>query len=372
MKHLIVCCDGTWQTLRQPEPTNIAKIAMHLTNVNTRDRAPQVVYYDSGVGAAFEADDANPFDGIGDAVKKLLGGAIGDGLEEKIFDAYRFLAFNYVEGDRIYIFGFSRGAFTARSLCGLIYNSGLVSRDKVHLIDDAYQLYRADDVKPWSEKSVAFRAANGARRAIDFLGCFDTVGMNGMPNLFDRLPLDRFFNREHGFHDCKLNHTIKYARHACALDENRKLFPVTLMQASDKAGPEQVDEMWFPGHHGGIGGGEAEGRPFADAALLWMIQGAERAGLTFRDAVFEQAEPDPLAEMIRPEGMRRAGERTRQLPKPYERLQLHQGVRARYYDRAKWRPDALKPLFKILDEGEKDWRQATQSPDLREEDTDGA
>jgi uncharacterized protein (DUF2235 family) len=122
MKRLIVCCDGTWQSARQENLTNIAKIAMHAAHEDDSG-VRQIVYYDSGVGATFDADDDNLLNEIGDWLDKKLGGAIGDGLEEKIFDAYRFLAFNYSPGDEIFIFGFSRGAYTARSLCGLIYAS---------------------------------------------------------------------------------------------------------------------------------------------------------------------------------------------------------------------------------------------------------
>jgi uncharacterized protein (DUF2235 family) len=365
MKHLIVCCDGTWQTLRQKTPTNVAKLAMYLTGTNSNDGHPQIVYYDSGVGAAFDADDDNFLNGIGDQITKMVGGAIGDGLEEKIFDAYRFLACNYQPGDRVYVFGFSRGAFTARSLCGLIYASGLVRRDRLDWIDEAYEMYRSETVHPNDKEARDFRDSHGPRHPVDFLGCFDTVGMNGIPNLFDNLPFDRFFNRSHGFHDCKINHTVKRARHACALDEDRKLFPLTLMQPSDKAPDDQVVEMWFPGYHGGVGGGEREARPFSDSSLLWMVREAEAAGLTFNPALFEIAEPDPDAGMVVPTGLRKLGDRSRELPKPYDRVRLHQSVKARYFAVESWRPSCLKPLFKALDAERDAWTAASASPDQR-------
>jgi uncharacterized protein (DUF2235 family) len=367
MKHLIVCCDGTWQTLRQKTPTNIAMLAMYLTatNTNSSDSAPQIVYYDSGVGAAFDADDDNIMDGVKDKIVSMLGGAIGDGLEEKIFDAYRFLACNYEPGDKIYVFGFSRGAFTARSLCGLIYASGLVGRSRLDWIDEAYDMYRSEAVKPDDKEARDFRASHGARVPVEMLGCFETVGMNGMPNLFDNLPFDRFFNRSHGFHDCKINHSVKRARHACALDEDRKLFALTPMQPSDKAPDDQVVEMWFPGHHGGVGGGERDARPFADAALLWMVREAEAAGLTFNPELQDIASPDPLAEMPRPKGLQKAGNRTRTLPEPVAGIRLHNSVKARYLAREDWRPGCLKPLFDGLEQGRDAWLQSSISPDKR-------
>ncbi|MGX6648361.1 DUF2235 domain-containing protein [Maricaulaceae bacterium MS644] len=369
MKHLIVCCDGTWQTLRQKTPTNIALLAMYLSGANTAADsargAHQIVYYDSGVGAAFDADDDNFMDGVKDKLTRMLGGAIGDGLEEKIFDAYRFLACNYEPGDKIYVFGFSRGAFTARSLCGLIYASGLVSRNRLDWIDEAYEMYRSEAVKPDDKEARDFRASHGARVPVEMLGCFDTVGMNGMPNLFDNLPFDRFFNRSHGFHDCKINHTVKRARHACALDEDRKLFPLTAMRPSGKAPDDQVVEMWFPGHHGGVGGGEREARPFADAALLWMVREAEAAGLTFNPDLADIARPNPLAAMPRPKGLQRPGNRSRTLPKPVAKVRLHQSVKARYFAMQDWRPESLAPLFQALDEERDTWLEASISPDLR-------
>ena len=363
MKRLIVCCDGTWQNLAQKTPTNIAQIAMHAANRSPADGVEQIVYYDSGVGATFDADDSNFLNGIGDAATRFLGGAIGDGVEKKIFDAYRFLACNYVEGDEIFVFGFSRGAFTARSLCGLIYASGLVDRRHLDKIDEAYDLYRDGGVKPDDKAAIEFRKAHGPVRPIRYLGCFDTVGMNGVPDLLDWIALDKVINRSHGFHDLKLNHTIRKARHACAIDEDRNAFPLTRMQPSDRAAADQVQEMWFPGYHGGVGGGESEGRPFADSALLWVADGAREAGLAVNDTLLEATNPKPDAKMIRPKGLRRLGDRKRALTPPYDEVLLHQSVRRRWLKVASWRPDTLKPLSAALDAQAERFRVASGETD---------
>ncbi|MEQ8406142.1 MAG: DUF2235 domain-containing protein [Oceanicaulis sp.] len=347
MKHLIVCCDGTWQSLAQDMPTNVALLAMHLAPTAADGRA-QIVYYDSGVGAGVEAAGAGLLGGFADRMTRLLGGAAGHGVEAKIFAAYRFLATNYAPGDALFVFGFSRGAFIARSLCGMMYASGLLSRSRLARIGEAYALYRSD-VKPDDPAARAFRRENGARPKVSFLGCFDTVAMNGAPNLVDALALDRLLNRGRGFHDVTVNRLIARARHACALDEERKLFPLTPMAPPRRARTDQVVEMWFPGHHGGVGGGEGEARPFSDAALLWMAEEAEAAGLRFDPWLKRIAAPDPLAPMARPDALRRAGTAPRMLYARPEEARLHDSVAARYHARPDWRPPSLAPLRAMLE-----------------------
>jgi uncharacterized protein (DUF2235 family) len=348
MKRLIVCCDGTWQSARQENLTNIAKIAMHAAHEDDSG-VRQIVYYDSGVGATFDADDDNLLNEIGDWLDKKLGGAIGDGLEEKIFDAYRFLAFNYSPGDEIFIFGFSRGAYTARSLCGLIYASGLVKREKIGALAEAYKLYRNKSVRPDHEKAIRFRNDNGDSVPIDFLGCFDTVGMNGVPDIISWLPIDRLINRGHGFHDTFLNRDIRFARHACALDERRKAFPVTVMQASkSRASDQQVLERWFPGFHGGVGGGSPDEQAFSDGALEWIVEGAESAGMKFSDSLRADLNPDPLAEMDKPSGLWGLGEETREVETGYGNMVPHNSARARYQALTDWRPGLVQKMKKQL------------------------
>ena len=106
MKRLIVCCDGTWQKLANSCPTNVVKIAQAIKPVAS-DGTPQIVFYDEGIGT-------------GDEINRITGGAFGWGIDQNIQDAYRFLCLNYEAGDEIYLFGFSRGAYTVRSLAGLL------------------------------------------------------------------------------------------------------------------------------------------------------------------------------------------------------------------------------------------------------------
>ena len=136
-KRLVVCCDGTWNEPDQEvddnpadetEPTNVLKVVRGLAPVDG-GQVPQVVYYDTGVGTQGLAD-------------KYTGGGLGSGLSENIQQAYRFIANNYREGDELFLFGFSRGAYTVRSLAGFIGAAGLLRKENLRLLPEAYALYR--------------------------------------------------------------------------------------------------------------------------------------------------------------------------------------------------------------------------------------
>jgi uncharacterized protein (DUF2235 family) len=144
MKRLVVCCDGTWQNLTRPYPTNVVKIAQAI-KPSDGEGVPQIMFYIEGIGTGY---DVNVAEGQEDHkflndIDKLRGGAFGFGIDNNIQDAYRFLCLNYEAGDEIYLFGFSRGAYTARSLVGLIRCAGgLLKRNKIREAPDVYQLYR--------------------------------------------------------------------------------------------------------------------------------------------------------------------------------------------------------------------------------------
>ena len=132
LKRFVVCFDGTWQKLRQPRPTNIAIIARSVAHTDTQadgSKVPQIVLYSQGVGSNVDALGKDGFlDGFSEGLNRVLGGVFGEGLEDAIVETYLRLAFNYEDGDEIYVFGFSRGAFCARSFAGLVGCAGIVSR----------------------------------------------------------------------------------------------------------------------------------------------------------------------------------------------------------------------------------------------------
>ncbi len=147
-KRLIVCCDGTWQKLTSVYPTNVVKIAQAI-KPSSNDGTAQIVFYDEGVGSGNEAEKLFA---KGD---RILGGAFGIGIDNNIEDAYRFLCLNYEPGDEIYLFGFSRGAYTVRSLAGLIRCSGgLLLRKDIREAPTAYEIYR--------DRSLTLKEKNGS------------------------------------------------------------------------------------------------------------------------------------------------------------------------------------------------------------------
>lgn len=321
-KRLVFCFDGTWNRLSADNPTNVVKLAQMVRPIDG-DGIPQLVYYDEGIGT-------NTW-----AIIRLLQGMVGWGMVGILREAYRFLIFNYEPGDEIYIFGFSRGAFTARSFAGFIRHAGILDVASASQIDKALEIYRTVPAGKTGEESgqaMRFRLRHcrnvcvsevdrefrqrvepdgGHDRVplldIRYLGVWDTVRALGVP---DVLPFSADFNRKYGFHDAVLTSKVRAARHAVALDERRPTFPPTLFGCDKiselnervEAGRERpfdewrapYQERWFPGVHGAIGGGGIY-QGLSDAALHWVLSGARRAGLRLRD------EDDSVAFAIRPD-----------------------------------------------------------------------
>ena len=271
MKRLVVCCDGTWNTPDQKEegqvcPTNVVKIASALLPMGP-ENIPQVVYYHSGVGTSMGTD-----------LSHWMGGAFGVGLSEIIQSAYHFLVNNYVEGDELYFFGFSRGAYTARSLAGFIRNCGLLQKIHVEKIPDAYGLYRRGDgaAEPEGEEAQTFRRNFSHDVHIKFIGVWDTVGALGIPDHILKHLTDDLWQ----FHDVKLSRRVEHAYHALAIDERRQDFHPTLWEQQPDAGNQKLEQVWFAGVHCNVGGGYLDSG-LSDIAFLWMKEKAEACGLAF-------------------------------------------------------------------------------------------
>ena len=244
------------------------------------DGTAQVVFYDSGVGTE------------GGWTSRIWGGAFGKGINKDIEDAYRFLMLNYEPGDDIFLFGFSRGAFTARSTAGLLRNSGLLRKPHAARFKDALDLYRRPDAHPDSDEAQRFRQAYAQEVEIAFIGVWDTVGALGVPG-FRGL---RFRKKLYAFHDVELSGRVRRGYQALALDERRKPFAPSIWEAKPKDG-QVVEQVWFAGVHSAVGGGNRD-TGLSGVAFLWMKEKAESGGLAFDDeAVQAFVRPDPLGSL---------------------------------------------------------------------------
>src|SRR5258708_2628086 len=261
-KNIVFCVDGTWNhphspAMVDPADTNVYKLSQMIENSSS-----QRVFYDDGVGA----------DGL--AIGRILGGAFGKGLFQKVKDGYTAIAHVYQPGDRIYIYGFSRGAYTARSVSGMITACGLPTKSfQPQLVDTAFQAYRERDktkrpaiLKPLDEFALEVPT-------IHVLGVWDTVGALGIPGALFGQNDDVLY----GFLDTNLHPNVLHAFHALAIDERRKEFLPTLWTSVPAAG-QQVEQVWFTGVHSDVGGGYAE-CGLSEITLNWMLQQSIDLGL---------------------------------------------------------------------------------------------
>jgi uncharacterized protein (DUF2235 family) len=212
---------------------------------------------------------------------RLLGGINGWGLKNNILACYRFLVEHYVPGDELYFFGFSRGAYTARSLAGLVRNSGIVDRSRAEparrledVIGEAWSLYRnrSADTVPTAKRAVDFRFQYAYPECrIRCIGVWDTVGALGIPI---GGKLGWLLSNIWGFHDVTLSGRVDRAFQALAVDERRGPFVPTLwtQQPGAKAAGQLMEQVWFTGVHSDVGGGAAwTERGIATVTLRWMI-----------------------------------------------------------------------------------------------------
>ncbi|MGF6889673.1 uncharacterized protein (DUF2235 family) [Nocardia sp. GAS34] len=288
MRRLIMCCDGTWDTPSQLAVTNVRRMYNALAD-SMSNGEEQLAQYQSGVGTE-----------SGELLGWLLGGTTGAGLSSNVMAAYHWLTSKYRPGDKIALFGFSRGAYTARSTAGMIAACGLidtrcVDEDTVRrqirqVYQRRYHLGQAADPR-WSDGLRFSYAPERDPMPVDFIGVWDTVGSLGIPDTLGGLSLlDPA--RRYAFLDVKLNPAVRHGRHAIALDEQRSEFTPTLW--SEPEPDQDVKQVWFPGSHTDVGGGHQE-KGLSDGALKWMIEEARAAiGVEFRKQVEDQIRPNAL------------------------------------------------------------------------------
>jgi len=293
-RKLVVCFDGTWNTM--DSRTNVSRLFSEVGDLHS-GCADQLKFYDEGVGTSMG--------------EKIRGGALGLGLDNNILQGYCWLVNNYqhdaaapaivdakdpsgeafVDGDEIFLFGFSRGAFTARSLGGLLNRVGLLKRTgdghepvtpDSDLVRKAWDFYCKPAPSGAKEGRLApacaeFRARNSHNVKVRFIGVWDTVGALGIPLFGSVNPVSR---SRFEFHDAKLGRIVEHAYHAVAIDENRKDYNVVLWSHAHPVGTREVRQRWFPGAHANVGGGY-EDDLLPAGPLRWMAERAAGLGLRF-------------------------------------------------------------------------------------------
>jgi len=313
MKNIIICCDGTGNEISE-NISNVLKLYRCLRK--TEKTSPrQLVFYDPGVGTLARP---NPWRKFRQDFEVVLGLATGYGLDDNVLQAYKFLVRNYSEGDQIYLFGFSRGAYTVRVLAGLIHKVGLISPEQVNLAGNgltAYKQYSAngggndlraltnagsDDDGPLPvdrfDLAAQFARITSSRwPTIRFVGVWDTVASVIVPRQ------DRFYwpsLEELAF--TLRNPSVKSFRQAISIDEQRCMFrlkkwdePQTFWRnrfiPADKTEPQDSLQVWFAGVHTDIGGGYPEKESaLSKYPLLWMIEEATKCGLNFNQRSVNQ------------------------------------------------------------------------------------
>ena len=275
MKRIVICYDGTWNALTNPdEVTNVVRVAQAVKPVSS-DGIPQVVYYNAGVGS-------------GGPLDRLLGGVFGAGLRDNVKRGLAFLSLNWEaaeeeaaeEGesaDEIYIFGFSRGAYTARALAGVISAIGGIPRQaSFDQLERVWNHYRNSKEQREADQQgiddlIWKLPKDGKPPIIKCVAVWDTVGSYGIPAGFGFAGFARRLTAwTRGFHDNEIGPHIEYGLHAMAIDERRRAFTATAWVNKPGEDRQNVEQVWFAGAHANVGGGYKQSG-LSDHALIWMI-----------------------------------------------------------------------------------------------------
>lgn len=262
MKNIVIFSDGTSKESDKGYVTNVYK----LYKAVERRSKNQVAFYDPGVGTD---------------LLKVAGAAFGVGISANIQQCYEFLMDEYRPGDKIYLFGFSRGAYTVRSLAGLVHYSGLLRRQNRSKIEAAFKLYKKhrnkSETDKFKHKYCWESEKNEKSPSIYFIGVWDTVSALGVP--FSAVKsLNPFSARWYGFHDATLHEDVKFGYQALSIDDQRKVFTPELWDETDIPEGQLIEQIWFTGMHSNVGGGYRR-TGLSDIALEWMILKAHSAGL---------------------------------------------------------------------------------------------
>jgi len=280
---LVLCFDGTTEQYSGSD-TNPVKFFALLKKDDFRE---QLCYYQSGVGTYLKPSMVSPFF---EWAAKSLDSAFAIYLNDHVMDGYRFLMENYHSGDKICLFGFSRGSYTARALAGMLHKVGLLPRDNQEQIPFAFKIYQktsADGIK----MAAGYKQTFCQTVEVDFLGVWETVSSVGIV-MGRSLPFT------------SANSSVKTFRHAVSLDEHRVRLQPYLLEpkpADGKGYPTDCLEVWFSGCHGDVGGGSVANdvaRSLSDITLRWMVRQvmASSCGILFDKDALERASISLAAE----------------------------------------------------------------------------
>jgi uncharacterized protein (DUF2235 family) len=327
VKNIVVCLDGTGNEVKAKGVTNVFKLVELL---DLDDPGRQIAYYDPGVGT-FASPAA--WSRTARSMSRLAGLALGQGLRQNLGEAYRFLMNTWQPGDKVFVFGFSRGAYTARALCGMLYRVGLLRPGSENLIPYAVRVYArrtgkdanlrttegfgrmdrfADALSVWPQPhSLAF--------PIEYLGVFDTVKAT------------RILGRDLRWAYTDQLPNVCVVRHAVSIDEKRRPYRECLIPQPPPGKKPQLTETWFAGVHSDVGGGFEDHPELGKITMRWMVEGATAEGMLIRPQRYRRRYPltesDALGTIHRmgwPWVF--AGYRQRQIPTG---VRVHASVRAR-------------------------------------------
>jgi len=278
-KNIVVCLDGTGNQLKAKGNTNVVQLYEML---DLSDPTRQIAYYDPGVGT-FSAQGA--WTPLARRVTKLAGLAVGLGLRTNLAEAYTYLMQEYEEGDRLFVFGFSRGAYTARALAGLLHAAGLLRPGSENLVPYAISVYARN--KTWSRDdwtqlhrfAGAFSRKVDSRTSVpvDFMGLWDSVKAAGVL----RWNLRWLYTRQIP--------NVRTVRHAVSIDEKRRPYHEYLISSPEKPPTPVIEEVWFAGVHSDVGGTFDDDPRLPQITLKWMAEGAATVGVILKKDAYRKS-----------------------------------------------------------------------------------
>ena len=275
VKNIVICCDGTRGKYDAEEKnTNVVRLFERLGP----DGSHQVSYYDPGVGT-----HSSVWTWMGRWLSNLVVSAtgvslFGAGVKGNVKQAYKYLMEHYEPGDRVFLFGYSRGAHTVRVLAAMLHKCGLLTRGSDNLIPYLVNIYNDENND---------QIANGFKRSFSrvckphFVGVWDTVAMVGLLPPFRR----RFSNN-------RLNPDVAHACQALSIDEKRWHFQPSVWEENNLPGDQTIEQVWFAGCHADVGGQDLESRGISDFPLVWMLEKARAEGLSLKDNWRDGLKPD--------------------------------------------------------------------------------